>query len=137
MAWGFPAAIGIARAWPGKRVVAISGDGSFWMVAQDLETCLRECVPVVNIVVNNFAFGNTRDRQRFSHDGRYLGVFLTNPDLGGFARLVGGYGERVTVGSDLPGAIARGLDSGLPAVIDVVQDNMEGLPPGMTPIKAR
>lgn len=137
MAWGFPAAIGIACAWPDKRVVAISGDGSFWMVAQDLETCVRERVPVVNIVVNNFAFGNTRDRQRFAYDERYLGVFLTNPDLGEFAKLVGGYGERVTVGSELPGAIARALDSGLPAVIDVVQDHMEGLPPGLTPIKSR
>jgi acetolactate synthase-1/2/3 large subunit len=137
MAWGFPAAIGVSCAWPGKRVVAISGDGSFWMVAQDLETCVREGIPVVNIVVNNYAFGNTRDRQRFAHDGRYLGVFLTNPDLGLFARLVGGHGERVTVGSDLPGAIARALDSGLPAVVDVVQDKMEGLPPGLTPITSR
>lgn len=137
MAWGFPAAIGIARAWPNRKVVAISGDGSFWMVAQDLETCVRESIPVVNIVVNNFSFGNTRDRQKFAYDERYLGVFLTNPDLGEFARLVGGYGERVTAGPELSGAIERALNSGLPAVIDVVQDKMEGLPPGLTPIKSR
>jgi acetolactate synthase-1/2/3 large subunit len=57
-------------------------------------------------------------------------------DTGKFAELVGGYGERVTVGRNLSEAIDRALDSGLPAIIDVVQDKMEGLPPGMTPIKA-
>jgi acetolactate synthase-1/2/3 large subunit len=137
MAWGFPAAMGMALARPEQRVVAVSGDGSFWMVAQDLETAVRENIPVVNVVANNFAFGNTRDRQRTAHDGRYLGVFYGNADLAAYAELLGAYGERVEKAEDLRPAIDRALASGRPAVIDVIQNHHEGLPPGLQPPAAR
>ncbi len=137
MGWGLPAAMGIQAARPDRRVLAVLGDGSFWMVAQDLETAVREKLPVVCVVVNNFAFGNTRDRQRIAHGGRYLGVFYGNPDFAAFARLLGAYGERVERSGDLPAAIGRAIESGVPAVIDVVQDSQEGLPPGMAPPAAR
>lgn len=133
MAWGFPAAMGMALARPDQRVVALSGDGSFWMVAQDLETCVREGIPVVNVVVNNYAYGNTRDRQRTAHGGRYHGVFFDNPDLAAYARLLGAHGIRVTADADLQPAVAEALAHPGPSVIDVVQDRMEGLPPGLDP----
>lgn len=137
MAWGFPAAMGMALARPDDRVVCLSGDGSFWMVAQDLETAVRERIPVVVVVANNYAYGNTRDRQRTAHGGRYLGVFYGNPDLAAFARLHGAHGERVTDPGDLLPALRRALDSGLPAIVDVVQGSFEGLPPGAVPLPPR
>jgi acetolactate synthase I/II/III large subunit len=137
MGWGLPAALGIQVARPERRVIAVLGDGSFWMVAQDLETAVRERLPVVCVVVNNFAYGNTRDRQRIAHGGRYLGVFYGNPDFAAFARLLGAHGERVEKSGDLAGAIDRAVASGMPAVIDVIQDAHEGLPPGMQPPAAR
>jgi acetolactate synthase-1/2/3 large subunit len=137
MAWGFPAAMGIALADPDRPVICVSGDGSFWMVAQDLETAVRERIPVVNVVANNFAYGNTRDRQRTAHGGRYLGVFYDNPDLAEFARLHGAHGERVTAAAELVPALERALAAGRPAIVDVIQDRHEGLPPGLTPPAAR
>jgi acetolactate synthase-1/2/3 large subunit len=137
MGWGLPAAMGVQLARPHSRVVSVSGDGSFWMVAQDLETAVRERLPVVNIINNNFAFGNTRDRQRTAHGGRYHGVFYGNPDFAAFARLLGAHGERVERDEDLVPAIRRALDSGLPAIIDCVQDKHEGLPPDLVPPTAR
>jgi acetolactate synthase-1/2/3 large subunit len=137
MAWGFPAALGIALARPADRVVCLSGDGSFWMVAHDLETAVRERIPVVTVVADNFAYGNTRDRQRIAHEARYLGVFYDNPDLAAFARLHGAHGERVESAADLVPALQRALDSGLPAVVDVVQDRHEGLPPDVQPLPSR
>ena len=137
MGWGLPAAMGVQLARPHARVVSVSGDGSFWMVAQDLETAVRERLPVVNVINNNFAFGNTRDRQRTAHGGRYHGVFYGNPDFAAFARLLGAHGERVERDEDLVPAIRRALDSGLPAVIDCVQDKHEGLPPDLVPPTAR
>jgi acetolactate synthase-1/2/3 large subunit len=137
MAWGFPAALGIALARPAERVVCLSGDGSFWMVAQDLETAVRERIPVVTVVANNSAYGNTRDRQRSAHGGRFFGVFYDNPDLAAFARLHGAHGERVTDPAELLPALQRSLDSGLPAVVDVVQGQHEGLPPGIRPLPPR
>lgn len=137
MAWGFPAAMGMALACPARPVVCLSGDGSFWMVAQDLETAVRERIPVVTVVADNYSYGNTRDRQRTAHGGRYVGVFYDNPDLAAFARLHGAHGERVTDAAELPAALDRALAAGGPAVVDVVQDEHEGLPPDMTPIAAR
>lgn len=137
MAWGFPAAMGMALARPDQRVVAVSGDGSFWMVAQDLETCVREGIGVVNVIVNNYSYGNTRDRQRTAHGGRYHGVFLDNPDFAAYARLLGAHGIRVTADADLRPALAEALAQPGPSIIDVVQDRMEGLPPGLTPPAAR
>jgi acetolactate synthase-1/2/3 large subunit len=137
MGWGLPAAMGIQLARPSDRVIAVSGDGSFWMVAQDLETAVRENLPVVNVINNNFAFGNTRDRQRTAHGGRYHGVFYGNPDFAEFARLLGAHGERVERDADLVPALERALASGLPAVIDCVQDRHEGLPTDLVPPAAR
>ncbi|MEQ3549852.1 thiamine pyrophosphate-binding protein [Pseudonocardia nematodicida] len=137
MAWGLPAAMGIALARPRQRVVTVSGDGSFWMVAQDFETCVREGIPLVNLVMNNFAYGNTRDRQRAAHGERYLGVFYDNLDFAGFARSLGGYGARVETDDGLLPAVESALDQDRPAIIDVLQHPMYGLPPGLTPLPAR
>ncbi|MCI2418351.1 thiamine pyrophosphate-binding protein [Saccharopolyspora sp. K220] len=137
MAWGLPAGMGIALASPDQRVITVSGDGSFWMVAQDFETCVRERIPLVNVVMNNFSYGNTRDRQRFAHDGRFLGVFYGNPDFADFARSLGGFGIRVEADDDLRPALAAALDQDRPVIIDVVQDRMAGLPPGLAPPAAR
>jgi acetolactate synthase I/II/III large subunit len=133
MGWGVPAAFGMQLAKPDERVICVSGDGSFWMVAQDLETAVRERIPVVTVVTNNFAYGNIRDRQRADHDGRHIGVRYGNPDFAAFARLLGAHGERVERGEELEPALERSLASGLPAVIDVVQDPDEGLPSGVRP----
>ena len=136
LGWGFPGALGIQMSRPDERVISLMGDGSFWMVAQDLETAVRENIPVVTVIANNFAFGNTRDRQRVEHGGRYNGVFYGNPDFAALARLVGAYGERVEKADDLVPAIQRALDSGRPAVVDIIQDQNEGLPPDLVPPNA-
>jgi acetolactate synthase-1/2/3 large subunit len=89
------------------------------------------------VVVNNFSYGNTRDRQRFAHGGRYSGVFLGNPDFAAFARLLGGHGIRVTSDDDLLPAFEEALAQPRPCVVDVVQSESEGLPEGLQPPKAR
>jgi acetolactate synthase-1/2/3 large subunit len=136
MGWGLPAAMGVSLSRPGEKVVCVSGDGSFWMVAQDFETCVREGLPVVNVVSNNFAYGNTRDRQRVAHGARYLGVFYDNADLADFARLHGAHGERVTDPGQVEAAIVRAIESGQPAIVDIVQDRHAGLPPDLEPLPA-
>jgi acetolactate synthase-1/2/3 large subunit len=98
---------------------------------------VREDIPVVCVITNNFSYGNTRDRQRVAHGGRYHGVFYGNPDFAEFARLLGAHGERVERAEQLVPAIERALHSGLPAVVDVIQDRFEGLPPGLEPPTAR
>ncbi|WGP05934.1 thiamine pyrophosphate-binding protein [Bacillus subtilis] len=133
MGWGLPAAMGIQLARPSDRVLAVCGDGSFWMVAQDLETAVREDIPVVVLVNNNFAYGNTRDRQRLAHGERYSGVFYKNPDFAAYANLLGAHGERVETSDELLPALRRAFESGRPAIVDVIQNVQEGIPADLVP----
>lgn len=133
LGWGLPAAMGLKLARQQEHVLNVTGDGAFWMVAQDLETAVRENIPIINVITNNFSYGNTRDRQRTAHEGRYLGVFYQNPDFAEFAKLLGAYAERVEQAEQVLPAIERAIASGKPAVIDVIQDAHEGPPSGLVP----
>ena len=132
MGWGLPAAMGLALAGTDERVVSVSGDGSFWMVAQDLETCVREDIPVVNVVVNNNAYGNTRDRQRSRTRAATSGCSTATPTWPGSRRRWAA-GVRVERDDELRPSPRRWPRTG----IDVIQDPLYGLPPGLEPPATR
>lgn len=119
MGCGLPAAMGVKAAFPDRQVVAVAGDGGFAMTMQDLETCVRERLDVVVVVMNNFAYGNIKLRQQRKFGNRLIGSELTNPDFGEVARLFGAHGETVTDPDELQPAFRRALEAGRPAVIDV------------------
>lgn len=125
MGCGLPAAMGIKLAFPERQVVAVAGDGGFVMTMQDLETCVREGINVVVVVLNNFGYGNIKIRQQTQFEGRLIGCEYGNPDFAALARLFGAWGERVTEPEDLQGALRRALDAGTPAVVDVHVDPEE------------
>lgn len=72
MGYGLPAAIGAAFARPGRPVTCLSGDGSFFMNVQELETCVRYKLPVRLIVFNNGSLGMVRQWQELFWDRRYI-----------------------------------------------------------------
>lgn len=119
MGCGLPAAMGVKAAFPDRQVVAVAGDGGFAMTMQDLETCVREELDVVAVVVNNFAYGNIKLRQQRKFGNRLIGSDLTNPDFGELAKLFGAHGESVTEPEQLRPAFERALSAGRPAVVDV------------------
>ena len=57
MANGFPQAIGCAKAYPGRPVIAMCGDGGLSMLMGDLLTLVQEELPVKLIVFNNGTLG--------------------------------------------------------------------------------
>jgi len=72
MGYGLPAAIGAAFARPGRPVTCLSGDGSFFMNVQELETCVRYGLPVRIIVFNNGSLGMVRQWQELFWNKRYV-----------------------------------------------------------------
>ncbi len=62
----------------------------------------------------------SRAFQKSLYGGRLYGVDYRNPDFGALAREFGAYGEQVRRPGELKGALRRALDSGKPAVIDVI-----------------
>jgi benzoylformate decarboxylase len=53
LGWGLPAAVGAALADPGRRVIALHGDGSFVFGAPALWTAAREGVPLALVIADN------------------------------------------------------------------------------------
>ncbi|MDO9509059.1 MAG: thiamine pyrophosphate-dependent enzyme, partial [Thermovirgaceae bacterium] len=72
MGYGLPAAIGAAFARPGRPVTCLSGDGSFLMNVQELETCVRYNLPVRLIVLNNGSLGMVRQWQDIFWGKRFI-----------------------------------------------------------------
>ena len=125
MGCGLPAAMGIKAAFPDRQVVAVAGDGGFLMTMQDLETCVRERINVVCVVMNNFSYGNIKIRQQTVFGNRLIGCEFGNPDFAAVAELFGAHGERVREPAELAPALQRALAAGRPAVVDVLVDPAE------------
>jgi acetolactate synthase-1/2/3 large subunit len=119
MGYGLPAAIGAAIACPGRRFVALAGDGCFTMNAEELATAVQERVRVVTLVFNNAAYGAIRMTQQRVF-GRAVGTALATLDFAAFARSFGAHGERVTTTEAFAPAFERAFAASGPAVIDIV-----------------
>lgn len=93
MGFALPASIGASLASGKKPVVVIAGDGGFQLNIQELQTIVRNNIPVKIIVINNKSLGMIRQFQDNYFDGRYQSTYwgYTAPD---FAALAAAYGIR-------------------------------------------
>lgn len=116
---GVPYANAASLAFPDRQVICVTGDGAYGLNAMEIDTAVRQGAKPVIIVSNNAAWNIERFDQSDNYGGRVVGTLLRHSDYAGMAQALGLYGERVENPADLPGAIARALESA-PAVIDVV-----------------
>jgi len=91
MGFAVPAAMGAKVGQPGKRVVAIDGDGCFQMTAQELATSATEKIPFITAILNNGYLGMVRQWQELFFDERYSGVWL-DPNVPDYVKLAEAYG---------------------------------------------
>jgi len=114
--WG----IGAKLAKPEKQVISISGDGSFMINIQDLETAVRLGFNnLIFVIANNSAWGMIKTGQQHAFGKRYIDVDLPEFDYGKCAEAFGCYGESVSDPNELKNALERAKNSNKPAVIDV------------------
>jgi acetolactate synthase-1/2/3 large subunit len=112
--------IGAKLGKPDKQVISISGDGSFMMNIQDLETAVRLGLKnLIFVVANNNCWGNIKSGQKLAFGERYIDVDLPDCNYGKIAESFGCYGEEVVDPSEINSALKRAKNSGKPAVIDV------------------
>jgi acetolactate synthase-1/2/3 large subunit len=119
---GVPYAIGAKLARPDLPVYCITGDGSFGLNCMEMETALREGTPIVVVIANDQAWGMIKGGQKLVYKERYCGVDFTDTRYDKLAEAIGCYGERVTEPGQIRSALQRAVDSGLPAVLDVILD---------------
>lgn len=100
---GFGAALGVAKARPESTTVFVVGDGGFLMTLGELETVVREDIPLVIVVMNDCAYGAELHFLKIHQVPVTTSVF---PDVD-FAPIAEGFAfEAVTIRSldDLEGA---------------------------------
>ena len=132
---GLPYAIGAKLAKPDTPVYCLVADGSLMFNIQELETAHRLNVPVVIIVFNDRAYGMIKAGQKACYGSRFIGVDFTDARYDKIAEAMGCYGERVVNPQDIEPALQRAVDSGKPAVLDVIIDSEVNLePPDFTTV---
>ncbi|MFX1502641.1 MAG: thiamine pyrophosphate-binding protein [Promethearchaeota archaeon] len=114
-----PYSIGAKLAKPDKQVITISGDGSFIMNIQDLETVVRLGLNVIYVIANNSAHGMIKYCQKVFAGKRYIDADFPDFNYAKCAEGFGCFGEVVTEPNEIKPALERAKNSGKPAVIDI------------------
>jgi acetolactate synthase-1/2/3 large subunit len=89
MGYGIPAALGAKAAFPGRKVVAVVGDGCFMMSGMELASAKQENLAIVVVLINDNCLTLIKATQERRYAGRYIAVDLHNPDFGQFAQAFG------------------------------------------------
>jgi pyruvate dehydrogenase (quinone)/pyruvate oxidase len=138
MAAALPYAIGAQMAYPGRQVIAFTGDGSLTMQMGDLATLMQHELPVKVICFKNNSLGLIKWEQM---------VFLGNPEYGvdfapvDFVKVAEGCGAKA-FHIEEPAECAETLRAALahpgPAVVEaVVDENEPPLPAKITSEQAK
>lgn len=114
---GLGAALGAAAAVEDRPVLAMMGDGGFVMSWNELDTAVREWLPVVVVVLNDRAYGYEYHNMVTAGLPTTLSEF-ERPSFAAVAEAMGARGATVHRLSDLASAAAV-LEGDGPAVIDV------------------
>jgi len=127
MGWSLPAAMGAKLARPNTPVVAVIGDGDFMMTMQELATAVQYDIPVVVCLLNNSGWISIKDLQMnaFGRDRAYATDFEKDgkpytPDFRKVAEAFECHAEKVTAPDKIRPAMRRALESGKPALVEVI-----------------
>ena len=130
MGFGLGAAIGAQVGNPDKRVVHITGDGSFRMNCIELATVEHYHLPIISVVFDNTVLGMVHQWQTLIYDQHYSETTLDRgPDWVKLAEAYHLPGWRVSTVAELEEALQKALDGGTGAVIDCVLDPDEMVRP--------
>ena len=118
------AGIAAKLVYPDRQVMVITGDGSLLMTISDMVTAVETGANILIVVLNDSRYGIISTMQHEFYD-RSSGDKIGAID---FARIAEGYGAvgiRVEAPQDLPGAVARALESSTRSAVllDVVCDS--------------
>jgi len=126
MGISLPGAIAAKLAYPERTAVAVTGDGSFLMNSQELETAVRIGTPIVVLIWRDDGYGVIRWHQQREF-GRASHIEFGNPDLVKYAESFGAKGYRVERADDLLPTLERAIADDAVAVIDCPVDYSENM----------
>jgi len=125
LGYAMSAAVGAAFGAPGRKVVALMGDGSFGFTGGELETVVRCRLPITFIVFSNAVYGWIKAGQRASFGGRYFSVDFSPTDHAAVAQAFGVRSWRVEDPDALEGVLRQAIDHPAPTLVDVISQPLD------------
>jgi acetolactate synthase-1/2/3 large subunit len=126
MGFALPGALAATLALPDRRVLAAVGDGAFLMNSQELETAVRERIPLAVLIWQDDAYGLIKWKMdlEIGHD---VATDFSNPDFVAYAESFGARGYQVRTAADLLPMLHEALASEGVSVIACPVDYSENL----------
>ncbi len=104
--YAFPTIVGAKVAAPERPAIAYVGDGAWGMSFGELQTCVRERIPVTAVVFNNGQWGAEKKNHVDFYENRFVGVNLDHqPSWAAVAKAMGAEGRRIDKLSDVGPAL--------------------------------
>jgi acetolactate synthase-1/2/3 large subunit len=127
MGAGLPTAIAAKLVCPGRRVMAVCGDGGFMMNSQELETAMRLGLDLTVVILRDNAYGMIKWKQVRTGKPAF-GVDFGNPDFVQYAQSYGARGLRIGATAELLPALRDCLAAGGVHVVEVPIDYLTNRP---------
>ena len=121
LGYGLGLAMGAKLVHPDKLCINVWGDAAIGFTGMDFETAVRERIPIMSILLNNFSMAIELKVMPISTE-KYRSTDISG-DYAAMARAFGGYGERVTEPHDIVPAIRRGIEqtrAGVPVLLEFI-----------------
>ncbi len=121
LGYGLGLAMGAKLACPDKLCINVWGDAAIGFPGMDFETAVRERIPILSILLNNFSMAIELPIMEVSTE-KFRSTDISG-DYAAMARAFGGYGERVTDPAEIIPAIKRGIEqteAGVPALLEFI-----------------
>ena len=121
LGYGLGLAMGAKLACPEKLCINVWGDAAIGFTGMDFETAVRERIPILSILLNNFSMAIELKVMPVSTE-KFRSTDISG-DYAAMARAFGAYGERVTDPGEIQAAIARGIaatEAGQPALLEFI-----------------
>jgi len=126
MGFALPGALGVKLASPESKVLAVVGDGAFMMNSQEIETAVRERIPLVVLIWDDGGYGLIEWKMDLELGAHYY-VSFGNPDVVTYAESFGAKGYRITSAAELLPTLKAALDDDGVSLISCPVDYSENL----------
>jgi acetolactate synthase-1/2/3 large subunit len=121
LGYGLGLAMGAKLVHPDKLCINVWGDAAIGFTGMDFETAVRERLPILSILLNNFSMAIELPIMRTA-TAKYRSTDISG-NYADMAKAFGGYGERVTDPAEIIPAIKRGIartQAGTPALLEFI-----------------
>lgn len=126
LGYGLGLAMGAKLARPEKLCINLWGDAAIGFTGMDFETAVRERIPILSVLLNNFSMAIELKIMKVATE-KYRSTDISG-HYADMARAFGGYGERVTEPAEIVPAIRRAIrrtEEGTPALLEFITEKAE------------